>query len=173
VSRLDGLDEGFRATVEAVLDECRCHGVEMRVYEAVRDPWTQARYWRRSRTTEQIQARAVWLRDQGAFHLAQILEDVGPQHGRWATNALPGFSWHQWGTAVDAFWVVDGAANWSTSEGGEDNGYRVWRRVGLRHGLHIATESDWVHLQQHHAGRPQGTVADIDAAMRRKFPNPV
>ena len=37
---------------------------------------------------------------------------VGPQKGDPVTNAIPGLSWHQWGEAVDCFWVVNNKAVW-------------------------------------------------------------
>jgi hypothetical protein len=42
-------------------------------------------------------------------------ERAGPSDGPWATNALPGQSWHQYGEAVDCFLVdAQGHAVWES-----------------------------------------------------------
>ena len=65
---------------------------------------------------------------------------------------MPGFSWHQWGEAVDAVWVIDGKAQWSTSKLAEGvNGYRVYaeeaKKLGLTAGGLWTSIKDWPHVQ--------------------------
>ena len=112
----------FTQQIRQLLDRCSLRGIEMRPYMGLRDPFEQARLWRQSRSREEIRVRIASLQAQGAAFLAHCLESVGPQHGRPVTNALPGLSWHQWGEAVDCFWLVDGKAEWSAGKlvGGTD-----------------------------------------------------
>lgn len=86
----------------------------------LRNPWVQARFWRQSRSTEQIQAALQKLELAGASFLARILQEVGPQNGRWVTNALPGLSWHNWkpAVAVDSVYKKDGKLLWGESDPG-------------------------------------------------------
>ena len=83
------------------------------------------------------------LRRNGADYLADILEMVGPQHGLWATNALPGQSWHQHGLAVDCYWEVDSRAEWS----GTAEGYQVYSKLAEEMGLVSLYPKDSVHVQ--------------------------
>lgn len=175
---LDGLVPDFRAGVEAVIQTCANAGVVMRPYVGIRSLQEQARLWRQSRATEEIAAARQNLIAQGAPFLAEILQSVGPQHGPHVTNALPGFSWHQWGEAVDCFWALNGHAEWSTTviENGL-NGYKFYAQAGKNAGLSAgglwASFKDWPHLQLRSAGSPLGagmTMAQINHEMQQRFP---
>jgi hypothetical protein len=115
------------------------------------------------------------LRAEGANFLAHCLESVGPQHRDPVTNALPGFSWHQWGEAVDCFWLLDGRAEWSTTRkvNGE-NAYRVYAHeattLGLTAGGLWPRFKDWPHVQLRSASSPSSLGVDkIDQAMQERF----
>lgn len=180
---LASLDSDFRAAVEAVLASCAARGVVIQPYCWTRPPHEQARLWRRSRSGAAIQAAARKMRAAGAPWLASVLLDVGPQYGPWATGALPGLSWHQHDLAVDGCVVddddLDGDGSttdalWSTTaidRQAEANGYAVWRQEGLAHGLYIAVERDWPHLQARPEGSPLSLWSwpEIDAAMRERW----
>lgn len=152
----------------------------MRPNEGLRDPWKQARYWRQSRSIETIDATIADLKHKGAPYIAEILQSVGPRHGDHVTNALPGASWHQWGEALDCFWVVDGQAEWSTRRKVDgSNGFRVYAeeaaRLGLEAGGYWRSIKDWPHVQMRAAANPLGsglTWRQVDAAMRERFPHP-
>ena len=107
----------FRTQCRTLIRNCADQQIEMRPNEGLRDPWKQARYWRQSRSIETITAKIAELRNKGANYIAQILVDVGPQHGDPVTNAVPGASWHQWGLALDCVWIVNGARAWHSSSG--------------------------------------------------------
>jgi peptidoglycan L-alanyl-D-glutamate endopeptidase CwlK len=170
----------FRSDVEEVLAACRQLGIEMRPYFTLRDPWEQAKYWRQSRSIEEIQTAIRDLEQKGAPFLAHILHSVGPQFGDHVTDALPGTSWHQWGEAVDCFWLLDGEAEWSTrkkvtlADGREMNGYRLYGEEGVKRGMisggFWSDLVDWPHLQ-----KQSGSVLnhyswpEIDREMRKRF----
>jgi len=166
----------FTQLIRQLLDRCSSRGIEMRPYMGLRDPFEQARLWRQSRAREEIQARIASLRAQGAAFLAHCIESVGPQHGRPVTNALPGLSWHQWGEAVDCFWLVDGKAEWSASKLiGGSNGYRVYaaeaEALALTAGGHFSSLKDWPHVQLRADASPLSSlsIVEIDAAMAAMF----
>lgn len=126
----------FRAPVKTLLEQCRAQGVEMRPSQTLRDPFEQAKLWRQSRSKEEIRAKIKQFRAAGADFLAFCLENVGPQSGDPVTNAPPGLSWHQWGEAVDCFWVVDGQAEWSTTKKINGvNGYQLYAAEAKKLGL--------------------------------------
>lgn len=146
----------------------------MRPFYTLRSPAEQARLWRQSRPGGQIRDRIRFLESKGATYLAHVLGAVGPQNGRHVTNALPGMSWHQWGLAVDCFWLVGGRADWSTRRGGDRNGYRIYARqaeaLGLTAGGHWPRFKDWPHVQAGSQGvQSSYTYGEVDAAMRDRF----
>jgi len=173
---LDDLVPEFKPGAERLLQLCLSRGVEMRPNETLRTPLDQAKIWRQSRSTEEIHAKVASLRAAGAPFLAQWIVDVGPQHGDPVTKAPPGLSWHQWGEALDCFWVVDGKAEWSTTRKvGGVNGYRVYaqaaKELGLEPGGLWRTLKDWPHVQSRHASSPASvfTLPEIDQVMRDRF----
>lgn len=175
LDRLDGLDRAFGNTVRHVIGYCADRGTMLRVTYGPRSPHEQARLWRRSRTSAEVRQAVADMRRLGAPWLAEVLDGVGPQpSGPWATNALPGRSWHQHGLAVDVAWMVDGPdadtliddVSWDTSPG---SGYRVWREVATAHGLYRGPERDWAHIQGRATSAPTMLWPELDAAMHKRW----
>lgn len=168
---LSQLDDEFRADLDEVFEKCKGLGVVMRPYCGTREPAEQARLWRQSRSRERIETQIAELQQLGAPYLAEVIESVGPQSGRHVTNAIPGLSWHQWGEAIDCFWLVDRDAEWSTTkkatltDGRLMNGYRLYAEVageiGLTAGGLWRRLKDWPHLQKH-----SGSVKSVHPTMR-------
>lgn len=166
----------FNNKLNELLLTCQGRGVEMRPYFGIRNPFEQAKLWRQSRTREEINQKIAELQTKGAPFLAHCLKSVGPQNGPHVTNALPGLSWHQWGEAVDCFWVVAGQAEWSTvKQVNARNGYRVYAEQAMQLGLDAGglwrSLKDWPHVQLRKAGSPLGAYAigEIDRKMAAKF----
>ncbi len=173
---LQDLVPGFRGKLRTLSSKCKERGVEMRPYQAVRTPFEQAKLWRQSRSRTEIEAKIKELKNAGASFLAFCLESAGPQFGDPVTNAPPGLSWHQWGEAVDAFWLVDGNAEWSTKKLVNGlNGYRVWAeeaaRLGLTAGGLWTSLKDWPHVQLRAGSSPLVvfTLSQIDATMKERY----
>jgi peptidoglycan LD-endopeptidase CwlK len=168
----------FKEKVLKVISICREQGIEMRPFCVVRDPFAQARLWRQSRTIEEISLKITDLKNKSSDFLAYCLDSVGPQHGKYATNALPGLSWHQWGEAVDCMWVVDGKAEWSVQKKvGGLNGYRYYTEIaaglGLTAGGTWKKFRDWPHVQLRIESSPAKcmSIIRIDAEMKNRFGN--
>lgn len=169
---LDGLDPAFTTALDALLADCASAGVIMRPYFGVRDPVTQGKLWRQSRLTSDINAEIAKLKAQGAPFLAQCIDRAGPANGSWATNAIPGLSWHQWGLAMDCEWVRDGKVSFDIDADGANNGYRVYAGKSLAHGLtNLGRIGDWGHVQFPPESSPlhRYTLQQIDEAMAAKF----
>lgn len=173
---LSALVDAFRPKVIALLERCTARGTPMRPYFTLRSPFEQARLWRQSRSKEEIGARIAELQSQSAPFLADCIARVGPQHGDPVTNAIPGLSWHQWGEAVDCFWLVDGEAEWSSRKliNGV-NGYQVYaeeaQAAGLTAGGFWTSLKDWPHVQLRSASSPLKLMSliEIDREMTKRF----
>lgn len=173
---LNRLIPPFKEKVQPLLAGCLRDGFDMRPFFTERDVWIQARLWRQSRTTQQIHEAARKLARAGAPFLREVLLSVGPQEGRWATNALPGQSWHQWGEAVDCFVQEAGSAIWRRSHPGYLHYAEKARDLGLEAG-YFWRNQDAVHVQ-FSAGKVLDRFSweEIDERMRERYapaPDPV
>lgn len=175
-ANLQQLVPEFTVKVQELLENCAQRGVIMRPYFTIRDPFTQAKFWRQSRSTEEIRQKIGELKREGADFLAYCLETVGPQNGDPVTNALPGLSWHQWGEAVDCMWLVDNQAQWDPGKQiGGQNGYAVYAEEAVKLGLTAGglwkSIKDWPHVQLRPADSPLGiyTIPGIDAKMKALY----
>ena len=173
---LTGLDPEFTDRLKAALADNADRGATMVPYFGIRTAQEQAKLWRQSRSVQQIADRVADLRARGADFLATCIESVGPQHGPPVTNAIPGYSWHQWGEAMDCYWLRDGKAEWSPDVGGAKNGYRVFAEVATQHGLtaggYWQSIKDWPHVQKRRASSPGDAglvLAAINARMRALY----
>lgn len=175
------LNSDFRAKVADLIARLRTAGLHPVLTFGVRDPWTQARLWRKSRSGAQVVAKIEDLNARGAPYLAEILREVGPQpHGRWATDAAPGLSWHQWREAVDFGWKSQVTGR--VLEGGPDDGDEfqfaeqcydklgeLCDEVGLTWGDSFGDEN---HVQGPTASSPlrELSYAEVDARIRVLWP---
>ena len=173
---LDALTPEFKEKVVELLLACNVSGYEMRPFFTLRSPFDQGRLWRQSRSSQQIRKKLAELNGAGAHFLAHCIESVGPQNGRHVTNATPGLSWHQWGEAVDCFWLVDGGAEWSTRKRIDGvNGYvnyaSIANKMGLDAGGLWRSFKDFPHVQLRSASNPRKiySLAEIDAEMESRF----
>jgi peptidoglycan LD-endopeptidase CwlK len=174
-ANLDLLISEFASKVRQLLANCAAKGIEMRPYYTLRTPFEQGILWRQSRSKEEITAKVAELKQKKAPFLAHCIENVGPQHGEHVTNAIPGLSWHQWGEAVDCFWVLNGKAEWSTQKLVNGlNGYRVYAQeaalLGLDAGMNWPRFKDAPHVQWR-KGSPTAfyTLVNINKVMEERF----
>lgn len=165
---LDACTPEARDKFALLIARCANRGDELRPYFTIREPFTQAKLWRQSRTAQEIAAECDELRSVGAPRIAACIESVGPSHGPWATNAVPGLSWHNHGEAMDCMLVVGGKAVWD----GDAHGYIAYATeafgLGLTSGRNFH-DPDHVQLRKdepHHLW----DMARIDNMMAARFP---
>lgn len=172
---IEDLVPNFRASCRQVLEACKAEGVIMVPTFTVRSVIEQAILWRQSRTADVIARKIQFLHDQKADFLADVLRDVGPSEGKWATNTVPGESFHQWAEAMDAAWKVGDGIEWDTSKliNGV-NGYRLYAQKAQEFGLASLGPSigDWAHIQMRPANvkvTDLYTWKEINDRMKERF----
>lgn len=176
-ANLFALVNPFEASVRELFADSVKNGTPMVPFYAVRHVRSQAVLWRQSRSALEVRTGIEWLRGAGALWLADVVESAGPQFGRWATNAVPGNSWHQWAEATDAYAEVDGRISWDTIPGQVggpgDEYYRFYADRAVELGLTPLGPAigDWVHVQARPESAPSRLMSwpEIDAEMRRRF----
>ena len=173
---LDDLVTEFRAQVEELLNVCDQSGYTMRQFFTLRIPFEQGILWRQSRSTQEVRQKIEELQDKGADFLAHCIDSVGPRNGRHVTNAIPGLSWHQWGEAVDCYWLLDDKSEWSTRKKVNGaNGYVNYaekaRSLGLTAGGHWSSFRDWPHVQMRKESNPGRlfSLQEINQQMANRF----
>lgn len=164
------LDDDFRAKVITLLENCKNKGVTMKPYFGARSPKMQAGLWCRSRTPQERDKMVAFLRTKGANYLADCLDDVEScGHDRWATNAVPGRSWHNYGLAVDCFNLRGKTANWDA----DSAEYKIYaeeaKALGMESGYYWRSR-DAVHVQAVKDDPLQEySWSEIDKIMRVKW----
>ncbi len=164
---MNQLNPNFKDKAKLLLSTLEKEGINMRPFFTIRDLPTQARLYRQSRTGSEIRAKIRWLEQEGAFMLADVLNRVGPCHGKWATNCLPGYSWHNWGEAMDCFLVnPDGTANWDNNAMGYEHYAGFAEDLDLTSG-HRWKSRDSVHVQLRGHSSPRMTPSEVSDLMTK------
>ena len=173
---LNDLTPEFKLKVVELLEDCDRSGYTMQQYYTLRSPFEQGILWRQSRSSYEVQEKITELRNNGAEFLAHCIESVGPQNGRHATNAIPGLSWHQWGEAVDCYWIIEQKAEWSTRKKVNGiNGYVNYASkavsLELTAGGYWSRFKDWGHVQMREESAPWRlfTLEEINREMENRF----
>jgi len=125
------LNPEFRGKVKELLLNCSKRGVTVAPFYGTRTPKEQAKLWAQSRSAGEIKEAASKLQAV-APNVVKCILSVEPLSGRWATNLLPGQSWHQWGEAMDCCVLnTVGQAVWQS----QHPGYAVYTEEAIRLGL--------------------------------------
>ena len=164
------LKDADRPKFVQLVANCKERGHTMRPFFTFRDVIEQAKLWRQSRSGHEIRDAIKMLERECAPFLANVLNTVGPQYGRWVTNALPGQSWHQWGMAIDCFLMEHGKAVWDT----EHEGYEVYAYEAKTLGLHAGyfwPSCDAVHVQSIGLSAPRLSWREVDGNMKELWGN--
>ncbi len=170
---LDDLIPEFREKAHLLILNCERRGVNMMPFYTMRGPAVQAKLWAKSRPQNTIYIAAAGMTNSGAVWLSGILKNAkAPKKPEaWATNAVPGNSWHQWGEAIDCAPLDDnGKLIWNAKH----PHYAVYADEALKLGLTAGanfTSVDSVHVQLRKESAPSKiyTWPQIDAAMKAKF----
>lgn len=143
----------FALLANQVVKTMEDKGYEVQPYYGFRSLEEQAKLYRQSRPTTMILQKIEELRDKKCEYLAAILEKVGPQKtGPWATNALPGQSYHQFGLAMDCLLFKKGKP-------GVDKDYKIYadlsKVLGMTAGYYFH-DVDMGHVQLGSTSVPYG-----------------
>jgi peptidoglycan LD-endopeptidase CwlK len=168
-SDMNDLIPEFRAKVVAGLAALAGEGLIFKPYFTLRDPVTQAKLWRQSRSADVVNQQIQDLTNAGCDFIVACFTKAGPASGAWATNALPGQSWHQYGEAVDCF-LEDASGNpvW------ESKSYGRYGQVGDANGMwwggHFGDNDHW---QNRRTEPPAafGSLKQINDQLATDWPN--
>lgn len=143
------LEPWFADRVSYLLEQLISEGVVIRPYSGHRKAFEQALLWSQSRTPLEAELIARRLEEEEAPFLAKGIRDASSNGwtGRWATNNLPGQSWHNFGLAIDAHVVSeDGRAVWGPKHASYVRYAELATELGLCSGFNMARQ-DVVHVQ--------------------------
>ena len=171
------LDKELAILLTQLLKNCCDQQVIMVPYEKLRSPQVQAQFWVQGRTVIEIQNEIQKFKNEKAFFLGKCLENAEIRKGKIITNALPGYSWHQWGEAVDCYWLKDGKLTWELDINDENNqnGYEIYaheaQKLGLESGFYWKNLIDPAHIQLQPLSSPREiySIAEINEIMREFF----
>lgn len=164
------LEDDFRKKIEKLLEECKQNDVVMIPFCTLRTDKQQARLWRQSRSWKEIKKAIEMLKQEGAFYLSDVLQEVGPQYGKKVTESLPGTSWHQFGHAIDCYSLRNEVANWDS----DSFDYELYAKLAegtydLTAGFYWKSK-DAVHIQKSKGKVLDGyTWKEVDNLMEKKF----
>ena len=166
---LDDLDPAFHLKIIQLLQNCATLHFELVPYFTLRTPQDQAVLWRQSRGEAEIDQKIASLRAIGAQWLSNVLAMAPQKTGPWATNGVPGNSWHQWALACDCYWQTPTGVQWN-----DGAGYTIYANEAVKLGLTVGrdfSKPDIDHVQMPTQGAPSDLYSwpDIDAQMREKF----
>lgn len=136
---ISDLDISFQSIANDFVKACTTRGIDVVIYCTFRSSKEQARLYRNGRSLAAIEAKAKELREKyGRSDLAQLLLDVGPQHGdKIVTNAGPGQSLHNYGFALDGAPMKEGKIVWDKED-------PMWTRYGLAaYDVGVEWAGDW------------------------------
>lgn len=167
---LDKLDPVFEEKANELIHACGNAGYRFKPTSAWRDPKEQGKLWRRSRTTITIKAELIKLRLMKCDFLADCIENAGPQDGLWATNAIPGNSWHQWGEALDCL-AIDHNTGQIISDG-QHPAYKCYYdeavKLGMTTGYHWG-DAGHVQLRVESAPDKLYSLKQINDEMQKRY----
>ncbi len=129
-------------------------GPDILIYCTVRSCAEQAKLWRQSRSWDTIRKKIESFRIKGRSDLAQILKDVGPQHGKHVTHACCGESFHNYGLAFDSVPIKHGKPLWSSKNYEWELFGKEIKRIGLFWGGNWKNFKDMPHSQLLKGGNP-------------------
>lgn len=174
---LNTLTPEFHTKVTQLLANCDKLGYHLVPTYAIRTPLEQGVLWRQSRSAAEINYEIQSLQHNGCDYLANCIIKAGPHSGPHVTNAIPGLGYHQWGTAIDCVWMVNGKEEWSeTRIYNGHNGYMVYaaeaKKLGLNPGAYWVSIKDFPHVQLSPYASPLAdhTLKQVNDKMAKLFP---
>lgn len=143
---LESLIPEMHERVSRLIKACKAKNLKVVPFATRRGPKIQGKLWCQSRSYFEVLAMRNILEGAHAKVLASFLRTEWVSTGRWATNLLPGQSWHQWGEACDCFIEVGGKSTWTDGRYSELYG-KLALDQGLEAGALWPGRKDFYHVQ--------------------------
>lgn len=141
--KISDLQDPFFSSAKLFIAECEKEGLQVLIYCTKRTFEEQARLFRQGRSLQEIQNKAVELKQvYKRPDLAEILLNVGPQKGnRVVTWAGPGQSLHNYAYAFDGCPTREGKPVWGTKD---PDDLALWMKYGeIAKRLGLVWAGDW------------------------------
>jgi hypothetical protein len=170
----------FRSKVKDLLAACKDRSVRIELFNTLTTPMEQASLWRQGRSAAEVELKVMALEHAKALYIAQCLRDAKTNATNLVTDALPGFSWHNWAEAANCVWVDSSnklvwARDW-IDKSKQHNGYQIFAEEAVKLGLtHCAVfsnnEMNWTQVQLRDVESPDQvySLLEIDAEMRKRY----
>ena len=98
------LNSEFLEKIKLVISKMETVGYSIQPQSGFRSLLEQGKLWRQGRPLSVIKEKIRELRAAQCDVLADAIEDAGPQMKNViCTHTIPGYSWHNWGQALDVF----------------------------------------------------------------------
>ena len=166
---LNSLQLDFRIKTMEVIRLCADQDVTILPYCGLRTCAEQAKLFRRSRGSKEVEQKAQSFRDRSLNELAQVLLDVGPQpSGAMLTKSGPGESWHQYGLALDCVPMLAGKALWEADAKEWDVYGAAAAQMGLVWARNWKSFPEAPHIQLPPTTNPFSTFSTADAIKQLK-----
>lgn len=166
---MNGLEKNFREKLETAFAYSEKAGFKIDVFSGLRSLKEQAQLWKQSRTEAQIlKLHGIYL-ERGMKFCAEVLMSTPYVRGRWATNKAPGYSWHQYGEAVDFVLIYRQNALWNKNNPAYREVADLIKNEGLTTGYYWEKQ-DVYHIQLRSAPvQNEYSYEAIDGMMRERY----
>jgi len=158
------LEPVFKERLLYTTMECQKKGLDILVYCTVRSLEEQAKLYRQSRTTAQIEAKKREFYQKNLLDLARAIDFVGTQSGPHVTNAAPGESWHNFGEAADCVPLINGKPAWNAKQYPKE--WKLFGDIAVSNGLewagHWKRFKEFPHVQTNFGGESPTKILTPD-----------
>ena len=98
---LEWLDEGFKRKIELLREKCAEAGIGIRFKRGFVNVFEHAELWRSCHNSSEIDVAIAELQRKGCQFLAATMMHSHAMHLNQNLKRCPGFSWHNFGKAID------------------------------------------------------------------------
>jgi len=138
------LDPEFNEKITELTSVMTGLGYTLQPQSGFRSLKNQGKLWRQGRSSTLVKGQIQALTRSGFKTLADAIQSAGAQMStKICTHAIPGYSWHNWGRALDVFVNNDASGSYELYGTLANEA----TKLGLTSGFNFTTFKDPGHLQ--------------------------
>jgi len=138
------LDPEFNEKITELTSVMTGLGYTLQPQSGFRNLVTQGKLWRQGRSSTLVQGQIHALTRSGFSTLADAIQSAGAQMStKICTHTIPGYSWHNWGRALDVFVNNDASGSYELYGTLANEA----AKLGLTSGFNFTSFKDPGHLQ--------------------------